>query len=54
MRYNRSVAPCPLIPVLIYPDPSVAADWLGKALGRNGTDGQCVGEKLLHYWGGKQ
>jgi hypothetical protein len=43
MRYNRSVAPCPVIPVLIYPDPSVAADWLGKALGRNGT-GSC--EKL--------
>jgi uncharacterized glyoxalase superfamily protein PhnB len=33
MRYNRSVPPCPVIPVLIYPDPDLAADWLGKAFG---------------------
>ena len=33
MRYNRSVPPCPVIPVLIYPDPGVAADWLSKAFG---------------------
>ncbi len=33
MRYNRSVPPCPVIPVLIYPDPSVAAEWLSKAFG---------------------
>ncbi len=33
MRYNRSVPPCQVIPVLIYPDPSIAADWLGKAFG---------------------
>ena len=33
MRHNRSVPPCPVIPVLIYPDPSLAADWLGKAFG---------------------
>ena len=33
MRYNRSVPPCPVIPVLFYPDPSVAAEWLGKAFG---------------------
>ena len=33
MRKNRSVPPCPVIPVLIYPDPSVAADWLSKAFG---------------------
>ena len=31
MRVNRSVPPCTVIPVLIYPDPSAAADWLGKA-----------------------
>ncbi len=31
MRYNRSVPPCPLIPVLHYPDPNAAAEWLGKA-----------------------
>jgi uncharacterized glyoxalase superfamily protein PhnB len=31
MRSNRSVPPCPVIPVLYYPDPSVAAEWLGKA-----------------------
>ncbi|AXC12758.1 Glyoxalase family protein [Acidisarcina polymorpha] len=33
MRYNRSVPPCPVIPVLIYPDPGLAADWLVKAFG---------------------
>ena len=33
MRYNRSVPPCPVIPVLIYPDPSAAAEWLSKAFG---------------------
>ncbi len=33
MRVNRSVPPCAVIPVLIYPDPSAAAEWLGKAFG---------------------
>lgn len=33
MRVNRSVPPCAVIPVLIYPDPGVAADWLSKAFG---------------------
>jgi len=33
MRFNRSVPPCPVIPVLAYPDPSAAADWLSKAFG---------------------
>ena len=33
MRSNRSVPPCPVIPVLEYPDPGVAAAWLGKAFG---------------------
>jgi len=33
MRYNRSVPPCPVIPVLGYPDPSAAAEWLSKAFG---------------------
>lgn len=33
MRFNRSVPPCAVIPVLNYPDPSVAADWLAKAFG---------------------
>lgn len=33
MRFNRSVPPCPVIPVLIYPDPSAAAEWLMKAFG---------------------
>ena len=33
MRNNRSVPPCPVIPVLIYPDPSIAAEWLSKAFG---------------------
>jgi len=33
MRFNRSVPPCTVIPVLTYPDPSAAADWLSKAFG---------------------
>src|ERR1700758_3991046 len=33
MRFNRSVPPCAVIPVLYYPDPSAAAEWLGKAFG---------------------
>lgn len=33
MRANRSVPPCPVIPVLYYPDPSAAADWLCRAFG---------------------
>ena len=33
MRSNRSVPPCTVIPILIYPDPSVAAEWLCKAFG---------------------
>ena len=33
MKFNRSAPPCPVIPVLIYPDPAEAADWLGKAFG---------------------
>lgn len=33
MRYNRSVPPCPVIPVLIYPDPGAAAEWLCAAFG---------------------
>ena len=33
MRFNRSVPPCAVIPVLIYPDPGVAAEWLAKAFG---------------------
>jgi uncharacterized glyoxalase superfamily protein PhnB len=33
MRSNRSVPPCVVIPVLIYPDPGAAADWLSKAFG---------------------
>lgn len=33
MRKNRSVPPCPVIPVLRCPDPSVAAEWLQKAFG---------------------
>jgi uncharacterized glyoxalase superfamily protein PhnB len=33
MRFNRSVPPCAVIPVLRYPDPSVAAEWLAKAFG---------------------
>ncbi|HTZ56806.1 MAG TPA: VOC family protein [Acidobacteriaceae bacterium] len=33
MRYNRSVPPCTVIPVLQYPDPGAAAEWLEKAFG---------------------
>lgn len=33
MRANRSVPPCPVIPVLIYPDPGAAAEWLSKTFG---------------------
>src|ERR1700734_2115765 len=33
MRLNRSVPPCAVIPVLIYPDPTAAAEWLSKAFG---------------------
>jgi uncharacterized glyoxalase superfamily protein PhnB len=33
MRVNRSVPPCSVIPVLIYPDPTAAAHWLLKAFG---------------------
>lgn len=33
MLFNRSVPPCTVIPVLRYPDPSAAADWLCKAFG---------------------
>ena len=33
MRFNRSVPPCPVIPVLYYPDPGFAAEWLSRAFG---------------------
>jgi uncharacterized glyoxalase superfamily protein PhnB len=33
VRSNRSVPPCPVIPVLMYPDPGAAADWLSNAFG---------------------
>jgi uncharacterized glyoxalase superfamily protein PhnB len=33
MRFNRSVPPCVVIPVLIYPDPGAAADGLSKTFG---------------------
>lgn len=33
MLSNRSVPPCTVIPVLRYPDPRVAAEWLSKAFG---------------------
>ena len=33
MLFNRSVPPCTVIPVLIYPDPGAAADWLCAAFG---------------------
>jgi uncharacterized glyoxalase superfamily protein PhnB len=33
VRPNRSVPPCPVIPILIYPDPAAAAKWLQKAFG---------------------
>jgi hypothetical protein len=35
MRVNRSVPRCTVIPVLIYPDPGAAADWLSWAFGFN-------------------
>lgn len=31
MLFNRSVPPCTVIPVLIYPDPGIAAKWLCAA-----------------------
>jgi uncharacterized glyoxalase superfamily protein PhnB len=33
MLYNRSVPPCAVIPVLRYPSPKEAADWLENAFG---------------------
>jgi uncharacterized glyoxalase superfamily protein PhnB len=33
MRQNRSVPPCTVIPVLRYPSPIEAAEWLEKAFG---------------------
>jgi uncharacterized glyoxalase superfamily protein PhnB len=33
MLYNRSVPPCPVIPVLYYPSPQDAATWLQNAFG---------------------
>jgi uncharacterized glyoxalase superfamily protein PhnB len=33
MLFNRSVPPCTVIPVLYYPDPGAAADWLSAAFG---------------------
>jgi len=33
MLYNRSVPPCPVIPVVYYPSPQDAAEWLQKAFG---------------------
>jgi uncharacterized glyoxalase superfamily protein PhnB len=33
VRHNRSAPPCPVIPVLIYPDPGAAAEWLTRAFG---------------------
>jgi uncharacterized glyoxalase superfamily protein PhnB len=33
MRFNRSVPPCPVIPVLRYPNPGAAAEWLAQAFG---------------------
>ncbi len=33
MLTNRSVPPCTVIPVLKYPDPTVAAEWLCNAFG---------------------
>jgi len=33
VRSNRSAPPCPVIPVLRYPDPGAAAEWLQKAFG---------------------
>jgi uncharacterized glyoxalase superfamily protein PhnB len=33
MLSNRSVPPCTVIPVLYYPDPGAAAEWLSAAFG---------------------
>jgi uncharacterized glyoxalase superfamily protein PhnB len=33
LRTNRSIPPCPVIPVLCYPDPSQAAEWMARAFG---------------------
>ncbi len=33
MLYNRSVPPCPVIPILYYPSPEIAAAWLENAFG---------------------
>jgi len=33
MRSNRSAPPCVVIPVLVYPDPGAAAEWLSRAFG---------------------
>jgi uncharacterized glyoxalase superfamily protein PhnB len=33
MLFNRSVPPCIVIPVVIYPDPGAAADWLCATFG---------------------
>ncbi len=33
MRFNRSVPPCTVIPVLVYPDVNAAAEWLTRAFG---------------------
>lgn len=33
MRSNRSAPPCSVIPVVVYPDPAAAAEWLAKAFG---------------------
>ncbi|MGH9575769.1 MAG: VOC family protein [Candidatus Acidiferrales bacterium] len=33
MLSNRSITPCTVIPVLYYPDPRAAADWLCEAFG---------------------
>lgn len=33
MLHNRSVPPCHVIPVICYPDPAAAADWLIRAFG---------------------
>jgi hypothetical protein len=51
MRSNRSVAPCPVIPVLQYPDPGVAAEWLSKAFGFTVRLGQYDAEDFHgHRW----
>ena len=38
MRVNRSVPPCTVIPVLVYPDPAAAAEWLCGAFGFSVAD----------------